>query len=147
MQALEISNETVKTFMGRLLREDIFDGFKARSVDVLARNRFSIDGEVLDGEARDFSAWGDLRPLVYEIVKQMGKPSILKIVFSHGNPAEIHENASALFLNMMYENGKLGFTTATSQKAFSLDRALDAAWDDWMRGFFSSIGLLVTERE
>ena len=147
MLALELGDDLVKGFMGRLLREDIFSDFKVRSVDVLAKNRFSVNGEIAGGEARDFSMWNDLRPLVFEIVKLMGKPSVMKIVLSHREPKEVHENASALFLNIMYENGKLGFTTATSQKEFALERTLDSAWDEWMRKFFSAIGIAVTDRE
>ena len=147
MLALELSDDAVKGFMGRLLREDIFNDFKVRSVDIIAKNRFSIDGEIADGETKNFSIWSDIRPLVFEIVKQMGKPSVLKIVFSHKEPVVVHENASALFLNLMYENGKVNFTTATSQKAFSLEKTLNSAWDEWMRSFFNSIGVVVSDRE
>ena len=72
---------------------------------------------------------------------------MLKIVFSHKDPPAIHENASALFLNLMYENGKVNFTTATSQKAFSLEKTLVSAWDEWVRIFFGTIGIAVTDRE
>ena len=146
MLALELSDDLVKGFMGRLLKEDIFNEFKVRSVDILAKNRFSLDGEISGSETKNFSMWSEVRPLVYEIIKQMGKPSVLKIVLSHKEPLAIHENASALFLNMMYENGKVSFTTATSQKAFSLDKTLDSSWDEWMRSFFGSIGIVVSDR-
>ena len=146
MLALELSDDLVKGFMGRLLREDIFNDFKVRSVDILAKNRFSLDGEISGGETKDFSMWSEVRPLIFEIVKQMGKPSVLKIVLSHKEPQSIHENASALFVNLIYDNGKVNFTTATSQKAFSLERTLDSTWDDWMRSFFGSIGIVVSDR-
>ena len=146
MLALELSGESVKAFMGRLMKEGIFDDFKVRSVDILAKNRFSLDGEIAASEAKDFSMWSEMQPLVFEIVKQMGRPSVLKIVFSHKEPLSVHENASALFLNLMYDNGKVSFTTATSQKAFALERTLDSTWDEWMRSFFSSIGIVVNDR-
>ena len=146
MLALELSDDLVKSFMGRLLREDIFGDFKVRSVDIVAKNRFSIDGEIADGETKNFSMWNDVRPLVFEVVKLMGKPTVLKIVFSHKEPTSVHENASALFLNLMYENGKVNFTTATSQKAFSLEKTLNSAWDEWVRSFFSSIDVVVGDR-
>ena len=146
MLALELSDDLVKGFMGRLLKEGIFSDFKVRSVDILAKNRFSLDGEISGSEAKNFSMWSELQPLVFEVVKHMGRPSVLKIVFSHKEPQVIHENASALFLNMMYENGKVSFTTATSQKAFSLEKTLDSTWDEWMRGFFGSIGIVVSDR-
>ena len=146
MLALQLRDDLVKGFMGRLLKEDVFNDFKVRTVDILAKIRFSLDGE-MDGETKDFSMWSDIQPLVFEIVRQMGRPSIFKIVLSHKEPPAIHENASALFLNLMYENGKLTFTTATSQKAFSLDKTLNSAWDEWVRGLFGSNGIEVSERE
>ena len=146
MLALELSDDLVKGFMGRVMKEDVFNDFKVRNVDILAKNRFSLDGEFLDGETKNFSMWSEVQPLVFEVVKQMGRPSVLKIVFSHKEPQAIHENASALFLNMMYENGKVSFTTATSQKAFSLEKTLDSKWDEWMRSFFGSIGIVVSDR-
>ena len=146
MLALELGDDLVKSFMGRLLKEDIFSDFKVRSVDILAKNRFSLDGEIAEGESKNYSMWSDVQALVFEIVKQMGRPSVLKIVLSHKEPLSIHENASALFLNLMYENGKVSFTTATSQKAFSLEKTLNSAWDEWMRSFFSSKGIVVTDR-
>ena len=147
MLALELSDDLVKGFMGRLLKEDAFTDFKVRTVDILAKNRFSLDGEFIDGEMKDFSLWSDVQPLVFEIVKLMGKPSAMKIVLSHKEPQTIHENASTLFLNLMYENGKLNFTTATSQKAFSLEKTLNSVWDEWVRSFFGSNGIDVRERE
>ena len=146
MLALELSEDLVKGFMGRLLREDVFYGFNVRSVDIMAKNRFSIDGEVVNGEIKSYSKWSEVQPLVFEIVKQMGKPSVFKIVLSHTEPLSVHENASALFLNLMYENGKMNFTTATSQKAFSLEKTLNSAWDEWVRGFFISAAINVKDR-
>ena len=146
MLALELSEDLVKGFMGRLFREGIFNDFKVRSVDILAKNRFTIDGEVSGGETKDFLMWSELQPLAFEIIKRMGRPSFLKIVLSHREPQTIHDNASALFLNLTYDGGRLSFTTATSQKAFALERTLDSTWDEWMRGFFSSIGIVVSDR-
>ena len=147
MLALKLSDDLVKGFMGRLMKEGIFNDFKVRNVDVLAKNRFSFDGEVTDGETKDFSMWSDVQPLIFEIIKQMGRPRLLKIVFSHKEPQDIHQNASALFLNLMYDSGKVSFTTATSQKAFSLEKTLDSTWNEWMRCFFSSNGIVVSDRE
>ena len=146
MLALELGGDTVKNFMGRLMKEGIFNDFKVRSVDILAKNRFSFDGEIAGSETKDFSLWSEVQPLVYEIIKRMGRPSVLKLVLSHKEPLTIHENASALFLNLMYDGGKVSFTTATSQKAFALERTLDTTWDEWMRSFFSSIGIVVSDR-
>ena len=146
MLAFRLDESKVKSFMGKLLKENIFCDFNIRSVDIVAKNRFSVDGEISGGEAKGFSAWSEIQPLIFEVVKLMGKPSHFKIVLSFKEPMSVHENASALFLNIMYENGVVNFTTATAQKAFTLERTLDSTWDEWMRRFFVSGGIIVNER-
>lgn len=143
MLALELSNEMVKAFMGRLLREDIFDIFDARSVDIVTNVRIGIDTGCEEG----FMPWELLRPLVYTIVKESVKPKNVKIVFSYNSKvlANIHANAAALFLNLTYENDNVTFTTATAQREFAMDKSLDDAWDGWVLGFFKEKGLVVAE--
>ena len=151
MVALEITNSDVKNFMGQLLRQDIFDQFEVRSIEIATAMRMSIDGLVLsdDPEATaSFSTWEALRPLVYEIIKSSTKPKYVKIVFSYKASAvgEIHPNAAALFLNLSYENDGVTFTTGTGQKEFLFDKSLDSNWDEWIRGFFVKVGLAVVDR-
>jgi len=145
MLALELNKSVVKAFMGQILREELFDGFDVRSIEIAAPMRISIDGGTDEG----FSSWGALRPLVYMIIKECQKPKLVKIVLSLSpeKSAEVHFNAAALFLNMVYENDCVTFTTATAQKEFVLDKTLDAAWDEWISGFFVRKGLPVTARE
>jgi hypothetical protein len=87
-----------------------------------------------------------VRPLAYEIIKQLTKPSYVKIIFAQKNPTEIHANAKALFLNILYENDSVTFTTACAQKEFAMDKTLDQAWDDFMRNFFATHGLPISLR-
>ena len=145
MLALELNQSAVKSFMGQILRDEIFDVFDVRSVELLVQARITIDGSTEAG----FSSWQELRPLVYNIIKASPKPRYLKIIFSL-KPEEsqtIHPNAAALFLNLVYENDTVTFTTATAQKEFALDKTLDAAWDEWTVNFFAKKSLPVTERE
>jgi len=151
MLALELEKTDVKEFMSKLLKEELFDSFEARVVEISAGVNISIDG-ALEVEGEDaskggFSAWSDMRSLVYEIIKHCAKPRFIKIIFSHKNTQDISENAAALFLNMVYENDSVSFTTAAAQKEFALDKSLDIAWDEWMHKFFANAGLNVTERE
>ena len=153
MLALQLDSTAVKTFMGQILREDIFDQFEVRSIDILAATRINIDG-LLEAEPEEdkkpgFTTWGALRPLVLGIIKASPKPKHVKIVFSYraGEACEIHANAAALFLNMAYENDAVTFTTGASQREFALDKSLDESWDEWVRGFFAKAGLQVSDRE
>ena len=116
MLALELEKSAVKEFMGKLLRENLFDAFEIRMVEIYTNTRITIDGAAESGE---FAAWGGVRPLVYEIIKLCSKPRQIKIIFSRKNPTEIHTNAAALFLNLVYENDGVTFTTATAQKEFA----------------------------
>jgi len=151
MLALELNNTEVRAFMGKLLREDIFDTFEVRSVEIATATRFNIDGtlEAEDDKKPGFSTWGALRPVVFEIIKASPKPKHVKIVFSYRAEGldEIHSNAAALFLNFAYENDSVNFTTGTAQREFLFEKSLDIAWDEWVRGFFANAGLVVSDRE
>jgi len=146
MLALEIEKTEVKLFMSKLLREELFDTFEIRSVEIATNTRISIDGTPESPEA-DFPLWGEIRPLVYEIIKLCTKPRHVKIVFSKKDASEIHTNAAALFLNLTYENDSVTFTTASAQKEFILDKSLDTNWDEWIRSFFIKSRLQVFDRE
>ena len=151
MLALELNKDTVKIFMGRILREEIFDAFEVRNIDISTAAHIAIDGGIKDetDQRAKFNTWETLRPLVYTIIKSSSKPRHMKIVFSckPEQALEIHHNAAALFLNMLYENDGITFTTATSQREFAMDKSLDSAWDEWVTGFFSRTGVKVSERE
>ena len=149
MLALVMEESAVKDFMGKLLREGIFNCFDVRSIEIVTTMRISIDGMLVESEAENekkLSSWEDLRPLVYTIIKSSSKPKLIKIVFFHQETQSIHNNAKAVSLIMNYENGNITFTTATTQREFALDKSLDFAWDEWIRGFFSQKGIIVHDR-
>jgi len=153
MLALQLDNTAVKPFMGQILRENIFDAFEVRSIDISVATRINIDGlleaEPEEGQKAGFITWEAIRPLVLGIIKANPKPLYVRIVFSYkaAQACEIHANAAALFLNMAYENDMVTFTTGVSQREFALDKSLDANWDEWVRGFFVKRGVSVSDRE
>ena len=145
MLALEMDKAAVKGFMGQLLKGEIFDSFEVRSVEMAAGVRFTIEGTL---EEAGFARWSALRQVVYEIVKVSPKPRFIKVVFSYAaeEAAKVHPNAAALFLNLVYENDSITFTTATAQREFVMDKSLEMAWDDRIREFFRSSGVTLTDR-
>jgi len=159
MLALELDKSAVKTFMGQLLREEMFDTFEVRSVEIATTVRMNIDGQqAVETEANDetgeakkpgFSTWEALRPLVYAVIKTSPKPKHVKVVFSYkaSEACNIHANAAALFLNLVYENDSVTFTTGTAQREFLFEKSLDIAWDEWVKAFFAKAGLQVADRE
>ena len=161
MIAVTMDAGLVKGFMGRLLKENMLDEFEVRGVEIGLNTRISINGAIEAAESVSeenaqavktptaYSTWEAMRPLVYSIIKTSAKPRLVKIVFSYkaGDAVGIHANAAALFLNMVYENDTVSFTTATAQKEFALDKSLDSSWDEWVRGFFMRKNIIVTDRE
>jgi len=143
--ALEIDKADIKGFMGQLLKGELFDAFEVRSVDMTAGVRFNIEGMLAE---TGFVRWAVLRQVIYEIIKVSPKPQLIKIVFSYGavNMVQVHPNAAALFLNLIYEHDSIHFTTATAQKAFALDKSLEMAWDERVRLFFHKSGIKLTDR-
>ena len=148
MLALTLDESQVRGFMNRLLKEELFDAFEVRSVEINALTRVDVSGE-LSGDSRTFATWAQLRPLVVAIIKNHQMPRYLKIIFSYAaeTVSSIHQNASALFLNLVYESGGLHFTAATAQKLFSLDKSLDEEWEKYVNSFFSRNGVPVKNKE
>jgi hypothetical protein len=96
-----------------------------------------------------FITWEQAKPIVMAIIKNGAKPQYIKIIFSADTETvnNMHNNAQALFLNMIYENNQVIFTTASSQKQFELDKSLDVNWDKWINSFFKHHNIPVHEQE
>ena len=153
MLAITLSDSETKGFMQKLLAEEVFDGFDARNVMVSSFARMEIDGAADRGETEEeqaqkpvYSAWKQLRPYVTQFVRGGGRPRSMKLVFSL-SAAEMESQfpqASAVFLNVLFD-GKVTVTTGASQKSFSLDKALDHAWEDYVRSFLTENQIQFTE--
>jgi len=139
MRSFAIPPGQIKPFMGKLLKEPHFEPFTVRSVELTLDVHITIDGKV-SGEEKKYTPWAQLCPLVYDLVRRGTKPQLIKIVFSHAQPTEVHPNAAALFINLAYEKDAITLTTATAQREFALDKSLDAAWVEWVEGFFAQMG-------
>ena len=137
MQIFNIPENHVKNFMNVLLKSEIFDTFEARRVEI-----HNVASFVIESETKNL--WATLRPFALHIVKDGGKPTLLKVVLSHTAPETLHPNAAALFLNLAYDNGAITCTSATSQKEFALNKDLDHFWDDWVTDFFHKRGVIIT---
>jgi len=148
MLAVTLSEAGTKGFMQKLLTEDVFDGFDTRSVMVSSFARMEIDGAAEregdeEGQAQPrkqvYSTWKALRPYVTQFVRGGGRPKGMKLVFSLAaeEMASRFPEASALFLNVLFD-GKVVLTTGASQRSFSLDKALEYAWEDHVRSFLTA---------
>ncbi|MDR2648287.1 MAG: DUF5721 family protein [Clostridiales bacterium] len=146
MQVFEAASDSIKSVMNQLLKGTAFDGFLVRGAEISVLMKIEISG-ILDKnyfpEAergainRNYVRWAEIKPFVFSLIRSGRTPSALKIVFSlpDEDAIALHDNASALFLNLLFEGRRLRFTTAVSQRSFSLDRSLDAVWDSYIKDF------------
>lgn len=143
MIVFEISNNRI--FMNLLLKENIFDNFEVRNIEIQTFIKFEISG-LIDknyfsfGEqeliTNKFCLWKELKAKVFQLIKGNKLPKSIKIIFSYEPLDTISENAAALFLNIIFENGKILCTTGCSEKFFSLDKKLETNWDNFIKNFF-----------
>jgi len=159
---MKIEQSGIKAFMNALLTSETFDFFEVRGVDISTLTHFNISGQKLAGEKTEAAAdgeekpakacyckWAEIRPFAFNLIKGGARPSYIKIVFSMESAmaAKLHENAAAMYLNILYTADELYFTSATAQKGFSLDKSLDHVWEDYLIEFFRSNSIEVKEIE
>ncbi len=149
-------NDT-KEFMTKLLKSEIFDSFCLRSIDITTFASFQISGmrnkeyyslEEQEFLTEKFCMWSEIRPYAFQIMKGNRLPKSIKIIFSLSEQKkEQFADASALFLNIQFENHTVNCTTGCSTQTFSLDKSLDYSWDQWVLSYLKehSIGIDVNQ--
>lgn len=148
MYAFYIDKKEVKDFMNCLLKSDSFDEFEIFSLNINTLVSISIEGAInrdfLEEETdRYYCTWQELKPIVYNIIKGKKAPSQMKIVMSMPRKAlqQLHSNCKTAFLNIIYENDIVTFTTGSSQINFSLDKTHENAWNKYVEDFFKGLGI------
>lgn len=140
--------------MARLFRENAFDTFEVRGLEVCTFTSFQING-ALDrafDEAPEtgptYCAWERIKPFAVSFIKGKKRPKSIKLTLSYPSESmvQIHPNAAALFLNINYEHNEAHINTAVSQRNFSLDKSVDGAWDDHINTFFKRNNIPVSAR-
>ncbi len=146
----------VKAFMNKLLLQNVFDNFWVSEVEVNTSNKFTIQGDLNQGyfssdelealDQRTYSTWGELRPIIYQIIKGNRTPTSFKMVFllSQKNTENVlsksglpykYEDIGGLFLNIRFDQNGLYLLTGTSIKIFTLDKSLDKVWEKDVKTF------------
>jgi len=141
MLALTLPETEIKTFMGKLLREETFDTFDVKNVAIDSFARFDI------AATEDRVSWATIKPHAFSIIKSGSKPSIVKIILSVNQvEAEtLFPDAKALFINITFENDGVMITTGAAQKTFSMDKTLERTWDEYARKFLIGNGINFTD--
>lgn len=146
----------VKVFMNKLLLQNVFDNFLVSEIEVNTANKFTIQGDLNQGffnrdevealEGRTYSTWGELRPIIFQIVKGNRTPLSFKMVFllSKSNTINVlaksglpfrYEDIGGLFLNIRFDQNGLYLITGTSIRVFTLDKSLDKVWEKDVKTF------------
>lgn len=147
MITVEIVNN--KIFMNTLLKGDLFDNFEVRTAIVqtfikveitatLDKSYYSISEQ--ENINNEYCLWKDLKPIVFQLIKGNKLPKFIKIILSLSKTQlqEFDSEAEALFLNIIFDSGKISCITGCSQKNFSLDKRLETKWDEYIKEFFIS---------
>ena len=151
MIALQVKE--VKSFMGKLLGSSCFDSFLLEEATISTYNTFHIDGHMNrdffsseewdDPELRpdDFSAWKNVRPLCFDLIKGRKTPSGFKFIL-HLMPRFIPaDQVKALVLTCKYDGSGLTLVTGTAFHTFIMDKSVDVLWDRTVRTFLTKKGI------
>ncbi|MBQ8857945.1 MAG: hypothetical protein IJ024_07365 [Lachnospiraceae bacterium] len=157
MIALQIQD--IKNFMSKLLLSQTFDNFLLVEGTITTYNTFRIDGRVHKDffteeeieerglSDREFSLWKEVKPFCLELIKgkktplgfkftfQLSKENTAKLLASSGITSIQPENVSGLLINVRFDSNGLSCITATNLNLFTLDKALEHAWDDMVKRF------------
>ena len=165
-------------FMRKLLLQSVFDKFELVEGEVATMVTWSIDGSLKkeffentgDEEddaagtadagdaaaARTYCLWGDVKPVVYEMIKGKKLPVRFSFVLrlSEENTRwllekyqllSLRDSLSGLFLNIRYQNRKLSCITGLSYKSFVMDKSLDKVWDETAGQFLRQNQIVIEE--
>ncbi len=137
---------SAKSCMNQLLLTDTFDPYLFIEGEITTFNTFHIDGflhrEFYD-EAPDetYSRWKDVKnyclslmrgkrtPLDFKIVLSLCPEDIETFITRQGLSGYSRADINGLFLNFRYDGETLTCVSGISEKKFSLDKALEQAWD------------------
>ena len=154
MLALKIIN--TKEFMNALLKKEVFDNFQLREATIATFVSFEIHGGINKSYFenpqeinKDYCLWRDVKHFAFEMIKGNRLPKSIKIVFSADEDiiSQISNNASALFINLTFENNEVTLITGISYKTFTMDKSVEFLWDQWVKTFFEENGIHLSEIE
>lgn len=154
MIALKIDD--IRQFTSKLFVGEVFDGFLVKEASIVTFNTFTIDGrvrqgyyteeELEEGKIEELSFWKTVKPFCFSLIKGKKLPGSFRIVLQLDTGAVgrflqaqqlamTAEQVSGLYINIRYEEGMLHCITGTSVTFFTLDKTLENAWDEKVKGF------------
>ena len=151
---LSFTIHDTKEFMTLLLKQNAFDSFQLRQMDITTFALFQIDGlqnkefyplEQQELLTEKYCLWKEIRPYAFQLVKGHRLPKSIKIIFAM--PEKKCELVSPIpatyFLNVSFAKNTVTCTTGCSLKTFSMDKTAEQAWDSWILALFQKLKIAV----
>ena len=151
MIALTVDN--IKDFMRLLFKSSIFDKYGVHQALCTTFTTFEITGDLnreffdeTDAPERKYCTWEEIRPFVYHVIKGSKLPKYMKVVLSAPTDMleSISDNASALFINIIYDGGTLTLISGYAIKKFSMNKTHEFLWDEYVTDLMKKSGLSVS---
>lgn len=153
----------LKHATGCIFTKETFDYFLVKEITIRTSNTFHVDGKLhpdyYSEEEKEllrdpvYSDWKSLRPFCFQLIRGKKLPQSFALVFqlSSSNIEKFLQqyhlscqvsDIGGLYLHFRYENGVLTAVSGTSLNFFSLDKTIDAAWDDMVKRILKLAGIL-----
>ena len=159
MISLQVSD--IKDCMTKLLSGDVFDRFYLVEADIRMGITYYLDGHLnpdfFDSDTaaaltRHYCLWKEARPFVFQIIRGKRQPLGFKIILAVPPKTVLRflqesgcslreEDIEGIYVNFLFEPGKLLITTGISSRIFSPDRSLEHYADDYIKRYLISNGI------
>lgn len=144
----------VKTFMGQILKGQMFDEFLMSEMDIAIAHSIHIDGkinkdwysteEVEALEGRTLAKWKEIKPIAYEMIKGNKTPLGFKMIFElnreqlekllvNSKSSFSLEDVNGLYIHVKFDKNGLSVITGSNIRIFTMDKSLEQYWDDTVR--------------
>lgn len=149
MLALQVTN--LKSFMNALLAGDLFDTFLLEKASITTAATYTIDGRLnkdffsseeltQNPPMHEFAAWGDMKPLCFQLIKGKRTPLhfqfVLQLMPKHIISILEKANASVspnlikgFIVTIRYDGSRATLYTGTSLTTFLPDKEPEQLWD------------------
>lgn len=159
---VNIHIEDKKSFTSNLFIKDAFDDYLLVEAAITTFNTYTIDGRIQKRFYTDeeyellgkpqFSRWGDMKKICFNMIKGSKTPLKFKIVLklseektkyiADKSGGTLTENdIQGLLLNIRYDNDSMDCVTAVALKLFSMDKSVEEEFDGYMEKVLLNVAL------
>ncbi len=152
------SIDEIKIFMAKLLVKDTFDQFWVEEAHILTASVMDLRGkrnqEWYDSEESglpEWMYWSEVKNIVFEYIKGSRTPQVMKITLKaspqiaadllkdSGVWQQYEKEMPGLALQIRFDAGELQIVTGIAHQMFSMDKSVEQAWDEAVKGFIRQI--------